>query len=824
MKNKMTKAAVILAAILAVLLLTAFIFVVVRGGKLAGIFDFERIFHRETTQADTTEVPGSTEETPSASNTAEVQPTETDPDTDITEVPPEQLRKTLNIGTERLEGKYIQLYAKADGDMIVNKLTQVNLLTLDRSGRVLYHAGRSESSEYNGTDYTYRGIADISVDYDRESDITTYTIELRDGLAFSDGTPLTSDDLVFNYYLRLQPDYDGIGNLRRYDIVGLRNYYYNNSQAEEQTVSSEEIDAELAHPGETTAEFIRNLISDVLTEGAAEAERLWATYQSYGYGNNAQEFFFNTYGLDMNYNLVDKDLDTVCRDVAASYGLNYRKLAENYAVDETYFDEKVRSFVKETLLFRKTSEAVSEPVDHISGIIRLGDRMLKLKMHGYDENAVYDLLDIDVLPLHYYGDLSLYDYNAHRFGFVPGAFSVPEEKLAHPLGAGPYVFESSSSDSITFTRNELFYQGEPGAEFVNLRCVYGEALAYVSEGVVDIAAVVGNKANHEAICRQNENSELIGDALVAHDVNVLGYAYIGINANNVNVGGEPDSEASRNLRKGLATALSAFRSEAYREYFGNSISLIEYPVSEFYGIAPSKSDPDYETAYNADPDGKPIYSADSGTLDRYNAVIEVVRKYFELAGYTFDAEGRLKEAPDKAPVLFGIAICSDEDSFSGFPSFEVLTYAKSVLHELGLSLDIRYVPDEENMLVSLYTGTSDLWFASWYTGADPGFDEHYQGKDRPIGMIPNIYGIDDEELDECLIALKKAESPAEKIQLSRKIMSIVKDWAVEIPCYQLCNYYVYNAKTLKVESIPKELTAYHSWLDEIINVEVGNRE
>ena len=55
-------------------------------------------------------------------------------------------------------------------------------------------------------------------------------------------------------------------------------------------------------------------------------------------------------------------------------------------------------------------------------------------------------------------------------------------------------------------------------------------------------------------------------------------------------------------------------------------------------------------------------------------------------------------------------------------------------------------------------------------------------------------------------------------------MRIVKDWAVEIPCYQLYNYYVYNAKTLKVESIPRELTAYHSWLDEIINVEVGNRE
>ncbi|MBQ6294010.1 MAG: hypothetical protein IJK77_09185 [Lachnospiraceae bacterium] len=824
MKNKMTKAAVILAAILAVLLLTAFIFVVVRGGKLAGIFDFDRILHRETTQAETTEAPEPTEENTPAESTGEVPATETETEPESTEIPPEQLRKTLNIGADNLEGNFIQLYAKADGDKIVNKLTQVSLLTIDRNGRVLYHAGNSETSEYNGTNYVYRGIADISVDYDKESDITTYTIELRKDLYFSDGTPLTADDLVFNYYIRLQPDYDGVGNLRRYDIVGLRNYYYNNSMAEEQTVSSKEIDDELAKPSETTAEFIRNLISEVLIHGAEEAEKLWSIYQSYGYGNNAQEFFYNTYGLDKNYNLVNKDMATVCKDVAASYGLDYRKLAENYAVDETYFDEKVRGFVKETLLFKKTSEAVSEPVDHISGIIRLGDRILKLKVHGYDENAVYDLLDIDVLPLHYYGDLSLYDYNAHRFGFIPGKFSIDEEKLAHPLGAGPYVYDSGSFDSVTFTRNERFYQGEPGAEFVNLRCVSGEGLGYVSEGVVDVVAVAGNKTNYETICRQNENNDLIGNALVAHDVNVLGYAYIGINANTVNVGGDPDSEASRNLRKGLATALSAFRSEAYKEYFGNSISLIEYPVSEFYGLAPQKGDPAYETAYNKDPDGNPIYSADAGTLDRYNAVIDVVRKYFELAGYTFDSEGRLKEAPKDAPVLFGISICSDEDSFSGFPSFEVLTYAKSVLHELGLSLDIRYVPDEENMLVSLYTGTSDLWFASWYTGADPEFAEHYQGKGRSDDMVPNIYGIKDDELDECLAELKKTTDPAEKTSLSLKIMNIVKEWAVEVPCYQLYNYYVYNAQTLKVESIPKELTAYHSWLDEIIHVEVGNRE
>ena len=128
------------------------------------------------------------------------------------------------------------------------------------------------------------------------------------------------------------------------------------------------------------------------------------------------------------------------------------------------------------------------------------------------------------------------------------------------------------------------------------------------------------------------------------------------------------------------------------------------------------------------------------------------------------------------------------------------------------------------MLVALYTGTCDLWCASWYTDSDPEFAEHYQGKGRSAGMIPNIYAIADDKLDGYLAKLKETSDPAEKIKLSRSIMDVVSDWGVEVPCYQLNNYYVYNANTLKVESIPRDLTAYHSWLDEVINVEVGNRE
>lgn len=821
MRNKFTKTAVIIASVLAVLLLTAFVLVVMRGGELAGIFDLNKIFRKETVQTGSEQA--SPEGTRASSDASSESGTEQDRE-ETEAATPEELRKTLNIGVDALAGQYVQMNASADGDKLVNKLTQVNLLTLDRSGNILYHSSNLERSVYNGTEYTYHGIADIDTDYDKESDITTYTIKLRKGLSFSDGVPLTTDDLVFNYYLRLMPDYSGEGKLRQYDIVGLQNYYYNNSAAEDQTVTDKEIDAELADPQKTVSDYIKALILSTLEEEAGQCEKLWTAYQSYGYGNSAQEFFYNIYGLDLNYNLLDKDMDTVCREVAESYGLNYRLLAENYSVDESYFDDQVRGFVRETLLVRKIKDSGGEPVDYISGIIRLGDNVLKLKVYGHDETAAYDLLDIDVLPLHYYGDPARYNYNAHQFGFVPGEFEIPEEKLASPLGAGPYIYSRSTSDSITFVRNELFYQGEAGAEFVNVRCVNGEGLGYVSEGVIDVAEVPGNKSSYDTICMQNSSKELSGDALVAHEVNSLGYAYIGINANNVNVGGDPGSEASRNLRRGLATALSAFRDVAYNEYFGDSIRLIDYPVSNFYGIAPAANEPTYQTAFGTTADGEPVYTADMDITERFYAVVDAVRDYFKKAGYTFDKDGKVSKAPDGGEVLFGVSICSDEYSFTVFPSYEVLTYAKSVLFEIGISLDIRYIPNEENMLVAIYTGTCDLWCASWYTGIDPEFAEHYQGSGRTDDMVPNIYGITDAEIDKLLSEIKKESDPAERIRLERSLMERVSRWAVEVPCYQLSNYYVYNANTLKLESIPKDLTAYHSWLDEIVNLEVNDRE
>ncbi len=104
-----------------------------------------------------------------------------------------------------------------------------------------------------------------------------------------------------------------------------------------------------------------------------------------------------------------------------------------------------------------------------------------------------------------------------------------------------------------------------------------EIATAVATGTVDMGDMNGSKAAFEEIRGHNANGELTGDTIVTERVDHLGYGYIGINAGTVNVGGVPGSEASRALRKGLATVLAAYRDVAVDSYYGDAASVINYP-------------------------------------------------------------------------------------------------------------------------------------------------------------------------------------------------------------------------------------------------------
>lgn len=106
-------------------------------------------------------------------------------------------------------------------------LTQLYLIGNDRQGRIVYNGIDGEVRAYNGSNYTYYGPADIETRYNRKKDETLYYITLRDDLKFSDGEPVTIDDVLFTIYVLCDKNYKGDYKLGSHDIKGLSKYQKN---------------------------------------------------------------------------------------------------------------------------------------------------------------------------------------------------------------------------------------------------------------------------------------------------------------------------------------------------------------------------------------------------------------------------------------------------------------------------------------------------------------------------------------------------------------------------------------------------------------------
>ena len=130
---------------------------------------------------------------------------------------------TLVLAETGFEGKFSPFFAASAADQDVIDLTQLGLLGADRKGEMILNGIEGETREYNGTDYTYYGTTDCVVT-ENDDGTVTYDMKLRDDLKFSDGEPVTIDDVIFSMYVFLDPTYDGSATMYSTPIVGLEEY------------------------------------------------------------------------------------------------------------------------------------------------------------------------------------------------------------------------------------------------------------------------------------------------------------------------------------------------------------------------------------------------------------------------------------------------------------------------------------------------------------------------------------------------------------------------------------------------------------------------
>ena len=123
-------------------------------------------------------------------------------------------KDSIVIMTEELSGLFNPFYATAGPDMDVVGMTQIGMLSTDSGGNPV--AGDDESTVVKDFAYEITGSGDSAK--------TVYTFVIKNGLKFSDGVPLTMNDVMFNIYEYLDPVYTGSSTMYSIDIEGLSSY------------------------------------------------------------------------------------------------------------------------------------------------------------------------------------------------------------------------------------------------------------------------------------------------------------------------------------------------------------------------------------------------------------------------------------------------------------------------------------------------------------------------------------------------------------------------------------------------------------------------
>ena len=584
---------------------------------------------------------------------------------------------TLVVGTLNFDGKFSPFFYTNSYENDILRLVHLYLLDTDREGSVVLQGIEGETRPYNGTDYTYRGIANCTVT-ENPNGTVFYDITLREGVQFSDGTTLDIDDVIFSLYVPLDPSYDGTMTLYSLPIEGLQEY----------------------------------------REGDARS---------------------------------------------------------------------------------------------ISGIQRTGDRSLRIVLTELSATAIYDLATA-VVPMHYYGNEALYNYENQMFGFTKGDLSTVRSVTTAPQGGGPYKFVSYTGGTVTLEANPLYWKGEPKIRYIQFReGQEADKVTGMVAGTIDITDPSYSTQTAKSIMQAN-GGELSGSVMQTVLTPNPGYGYVGINAKNVCVGGNPGSEESRALRKALATVIAVYRDVAVDSYYGAFANVIHYPISDTSWAAPRVTDEGYRTAFSVDPEGNSIYAEGMTDQERYDAALETARDYFALAGYTLK-DGRLTKAPKGASMGYEVLIGAG--GTGDHPTFMALSLAAESLKKIGFTLTVTDLSNFSELTNAVNAGTAELFSMAWSATPDPDLYQVYHSQG---GSNETSYFIKDDTLDELIILARQSSDQGYRKALYRECLDIIADWAVEIPMYQRQNATVFSPARIDLSSLTPDMTTFWNWENDIQNL------
>lgn len=756
----------------------------------------------------------------------------------------------LVIQTGTLDGRFSPFFYTSAYDNDVISLTSMGLLSTTKDGEPV--AGVDEPSAA----YSY----EIEVSDDESQ--SKYTFVLKNGLTFSDGTPLTVQDVLFSFYVYNDPMYDGIATLYSMNIPGLQEYRYQTSTEQLEKVdaileagisgdadsgieygdvsapaTAEDQEAFWAYTDEAGTMFAQEIVDFVVSDYGAHAGYLGSTFgvdaedeaaieelsnevaedesmqvmygmAMWGFGTYEDGVFTDALGNTYTRGEDAVTAEDYWANILGSYGYDLDPDAGiNY---EAAGDMMLEDYVQQ--LYMANEGGVAGGVSSISGVTTgtvTGDdgverETFEVIVDGVDPTAIFKL-GFTISPMHHYtegyaGELNENGVDTNNVEFM----NHLKTKNDHPLGAGPYVFDSYENNIVSYTANDNYLLGSPKIQTVRYQEIAGGSeMDSLLTGTVHFS---NPSAQTEII---NQITEGAGDyaavdyTLVDND----GYGYIGIQGQLI-----PEFE----VRQAIAHALNP-----------------ELSISDYYGELASVNYRTMTKVQWAYPDNpEPIYP--------YDETGETSKALFLEAGYVYDEASNVMSYPEgheKAGEQFTLKFTLPSSS-EDHPAGVIFLDAQQVLASIGVNVELEV---DSNLLSKLSTAAASniqVWAAAWGSGGvDPDmFQIWYSDPAVNTGTSPARSGLyhmfengSDEEkailtrLNELINAGRTSLDQEERKVIYAEALELSTSLAVEVPTYQRKNMFAFNSEVINIDTIftGDDVTPFQGPIDDIWNVELN---
>ena len=401
---------------------------------------------------------------PAAKGNGDKDPASTDNGTGTT-APVEQREQNLTplvVGYSAFNEKFSPFFAESAYDQDVMELTQIGLLGNDRQGAIIMKGIEGETKEYNGHSYTYTGASDCKITENTDGTVT-YAFKLREGMTFSDGKPVTVDDVIFSMYVLCDPTYDGSSTLFAVPIKGMDEYragmttlskYFpmvGRDKADLSIVTAEQQTAFWKAFDEGLVPFAQAIVDYCVEAGANEAGDIAGAAANWGFDGLKEDATVEDFAMAIGekYSWVFSAMEAETAGVVLSEVMD-KEVYNNYPTTAVKYGDSAAS---------------------ISGIEKQDDYNMTVTLTQVDATAIYQL-GVTVAPMHYYGDEAQFDYANNKFGFPKGDLSVVRAKTTTPMGAGPYKFIKYENGVVSFESQRHLLQGQTRFQVYKLQRVH----------------------------------------------------------------------------------------------------------------------------------------------------------------------------------------------------------------------------------------------------------------------------------------------------------------------------------------------------------------